>query len=268
MRVRLLRNSTIAATGAALVFALSACQTEKDLESMISTSSNSTVASLPKGVYLKVLRSWEGEDNYTEAGTCSVPLGASASVNCTLSIPEAQLHYSKFRFVVGSADSTNCALIVFQPYYYRLASTMNYGPIWDPAADLDCTDPTIAGCYNGPATKIVSDFPKHTGKYFLIGDTQETSFDVDSTNSLGQPLNEFMTNNLTVGNRGNTYTAGSGASDYSDYVGDSMQDYVVSCRDIWNEDYYTVTLTLSDEDLPSSETPGATTDHFPDWEGL
>lgn len=224
-------------------------------------------------LYLKVETAWENnKEEKTTIANCKIPYGsAPASFNCAAIVPEAQLFYSDLTFTSGTADRVTCSVIEFSPYFYQGSSSANFFPTYknDTSAtvSIDCSAaPINADCFNGVAKVMVPTFPNKTGFYYLTSDRSELVKSVASANELGMASNKFSANNLA-----DQVTPQAGV-----YVGNSMQNYRVDCRDFWNELHYSINFTLNDEDYPgagttpggppSGETPGGPgTNHFSDW---
>lgn len=237
------------------------------------SSSSGPAASISAGLYIKVSTQWEQTSTWLDVADCQVPLGTAPNLNhnqpCTMSVPEAKLHYSSVRFTVGTSDPTTCKIVRFYPYYYKGSNSNTFVPYWDPNSTtaFDCSaTPGPGDCYNGPVKTLLSDFPKHNHKYFPTKFGLEASFDVDSANSKLQPGNLWVTNAIstTNGDRGSDLYVDL-AHTLQIYAHDSMQDYVVTCEDEWGELQYRITLTLADEDTPSAQNPGTFLDNYLDW---
>lgn len=283
---RLVRCSSLLGVPVALS-ALSGClgvkEELKDSAAVVSSSSGSTTvadASINAGLYFQFKTAWETDDtDFTTQGTCQIALNAAVgtTTTCNIAVPEAQLFFSKLTYVVGSADSTQCKRIIFRPYYYLGSTAAAFTPNWDATqTEVDCsTSPIPAECYNGVAAEIVTDFPSYRSMYFLTNLGQETTFNADSANNKTKLDNTYSCNNLADPSA----AAGVYAADGYSFVGGSTagttnydsryQNYIVECRDEWNELVYKITARISDEDLSTGETPGVpATDHYPDWSGL
>jgi len=247
---------------ALLAISLSGCLTPQSdaLTGLISSSaSSSTTSSGTTGnLYLKVSTAWETTPTIFETQiTCRIPEGsATTSATCSGTVPEGQLHYSKIRFTVGTTNSSTCRILIFKPYYYVASNAAGFVPPWDTTTTVDCSvgAPDDAACYDGVAKEIVTSFPTYTGMYFLTAEGAEQSYDASSANEIHHPSNRYTCNNKV-----------DPTAAVANYVANSMQNYVVECRD----DHYNlqkqITLTFGDADLESGETPGAGTDDFNDW---
>lgn len=224
-------------------------------------------------LYLKVETAWENNRaEKTTIANCRIPYGsAPASFNCSALVPEAQLFYSDLTFTAGTADNVTCSIIYFEPYYYQASSSASFLPTYKNSTaatvPIDCSvAPISPDCFNGVAKHMVPTFPNKTSFYYLTSDRSELVKSVASANELGIASNKFSANNLA-----DQATPQAGV-----YIGNSMQNYQVDCRDFWGELHYSINFSLNDEDYPgagttpggppSGESPGGPgTNHFSDW---
>jgi hypothetical protein len=251
----------------ALATSVSGCLAPQSdaLTGLISSNSAVTTTSSASGdLYVKVSTSWETTPTLIDPQfTCSIPSGsATVSTTCTGKIPEGQLHYSTLHFTVGTSNPSTCAILIFRPYYYLGSTAALFNPPWDSTiTGAVCNTvtgpnggPADANCYDGVAKQIVASFPTYTGMYFLTANGGEKTYDADSAN-----LKHAPTNRWTCNNKVDKTAAVAG------YVANTMQDYVIECRDTHNDLTKQITLTLGDEDTVTGEAPGAGVDDFNDW---
>ncbi|MFN8791548.1 MAG: hypothetical protein ACK5Y2_08865 [Bdellovibrionales bacterium] len=194
-------------------------------------------------------------------GTCEIdPANLAANnIACTISIPEAILYYGDTVLTVGTNNSSLCPRVNFQPYFRRLTN-VSFTPLGASAA-VDCSaNPVPVECYDGAARYIVPNFPNFVGIWFWTVTATSNEFVVDApfgTSSFG---NTRICNNLAVGSRGANQSIGG----YPTLLANTFQDYVVSCRDQFENTLYQVTITIEDYDrdnIPND--PGF--NEFYDW---
>ncbi|MFM8315783.1 MAG: hypothetical protein ACKOA8_16000 [Deltaproteobacteria bacterium] len=195
---------------------------------------------------------WETDTSNAviDQGSCSIsPTGTLSPNPCAISIPEAQLYYGKLRISATVSDKSKCSLLTFQPYYYQMSNLAGFTPpsATGSFAALDCSaNPTPAGCYAGPATKLAPSFPTNTAVYYIPSATPDLTWTFDSPNTIRQSSNynpglRWFTNNLTDTATGQA----------SIYVANSMVDYNFTCQDIYNDTLYSLSITLSATPGPS-----------------
>ncbi len=218
-------------------------------------------ASIDADLYFKLERKWEDQDEYEEETlVCTVPKDSAATDStCSVTIPEARMFFSDFRFTWGSTNSSVCKVMIFRPYYFLGSNTSAaFVPYWstDQSSPLDCTvSPTPADCYMGSARYVVPSFPSNTSLYVLSAQQQEGSEEINSAIQNGLISNRLMSNNYAT----------PAAAIANEYVANSMQPYQVECRDEWYTLRHRITITISDEDEDGGEDPGGPEDHFSDW---
>ncbi|MBS1961054.1 MAG: hypothetical protein JST04_02475 [Bdellovibrionales bacterium] len=222
-----------------------------------SSTTTSTVTTGSGDLYLIVSSAWETTpDSYVTQISCSVPSGSATgtAVTCSGKIPEGQLYFSNLKFTVGTTSSNTCHTIVFRPYYYVASTAAAYTPPGSTSA-VDCSVlPLDGSCYNGAAKEIVPSFPDYSGVYFLTSTGNEADYTISSGNTLQQGTNRYTCNNKV------DKTAA-----VAGYVANTMQDYVLECRDEYYELQRKITLTIGDYDTGPAEDPGGASDHFDDW---
>jgi len=239
----------------------------------LSSTTPSVDAGLEDGVqkntplYLKVGTQWESSSEnagFERMGNCSFVSTAPAgsSMNCVVTIPEAQLYYSKVQFSIGTTDPVRCPIIHFTPYYYVRSNQAGYLP---PDADetIDCSSLAEAKCFGGSAPSLVPEFPKSNSLYFLTMVTPITSYTLGSGNKLRwygpSHVNYLVTNDLTdrataIPGKPKEYVGGTG----------NWQDHNISCSNFWGETLYNIRLIVRDED--QDEQHSGPLDDFPDWD--
>lgn len=235
----------------------------------------STVNTVEGAMYFKVETArYDQPEIKTTKLTCQIFAGDPTSKNCTLVIPEEELYYSKLFMTFGSGNATACKVINFYPFAYLASYSATFIPPWlFNAAVTDCSRPVAgdklpAGCYNGAAKEILSTFPDKSFIHFFPSEGVEGKTSMTSPYQAGMRYdNTWVANNLTdrateiVGRYKGT-TAGLG--------GDLIyQDWGVECMDEYYEPVYSITVTISDQDITTGEQPGdAVLDDFYDWVGL
>jgi hypothetical protein len=243
--------------------ALGGCGKKADTTTGGGATPTPTPASTNIPFSLKLETAWEGTTTKTVEQTCEIPAGSASgtTLNCTVSVPEARLHFSKTYFTLATNSTSTCEVLLFQPYYYLAGTAAAFLPEWVDSA-VDCTaSPTPVDCYSGVAVDIVTDFPTFTGMYHLSASSLSNVYEAESANLSGRSSsNRWTSNNLTIRNA-NIVIAGDG------YSANSMVDYVGICADRWYQPIYTINLTVSDDD-ESTGNPApnsAASNHFPDW---
>lgn len=248
------------------LFGLNSCVKEEDKIASL-TSSGSTVTTAPpnlanKGLYMMLQSAYEqSAEVKTVIGTCSINFGAVAgsTQNCTFDIPEGQLYYSQLTFSAGTSDSTQCAFVTFDPYYYRGGTSAAYIPQWDLLAlaagtTVACNATPSASCYNGPAVHIVGDFPNRRGMITATSSGMDVEYDVvPSAWELNQLDNRFTASNVLVPGAN---VGAAGAPD-QEYVANSLQNYRFECLNEYYETIYGINVTINSVPGPIN--------HFPDW---
>ncbi|MBC7386493.1 MAG: hypothetical protein H7301_10090 [Cryobacterium sp.] len=230
-----------------------------------------TTPGLSGDVYLAVDSAWEMTDsNFMRQGECHVATGAAPTTNCTIRIPEGQLHFSKLKFTFGTTNPLLCQRVLFEPAYYVASKSATFKNNWTatPTA-IDCSilnpvtgEPTNAGCYYGAATVIYSDFPTTVGNYFSTTFGLESSKTLDSANS-----KRIGSKNILACNKiDNPAIDIFDASANRIYVGGSMRSYTATCLDEWEQTQAKVNVYIADNDLSQSEDPGVpANDQYYDW---
>ena len=231
----------------------------KEAESS-STTPPVTGADSTSVLYLRIGSKWENGGPGQTVDSCIVssldPLGEQT---CAVSIPEGQLYFSDLSFTYGTNVPALCSIVSFTPYAYRRSTSAAYIPLGE-LDPVDCSNPNTIEkkCYGGAGPTMITDYPKNTGHYFLPTVTTEATETLPSENTTrwygGKPWNLLVTNNLV--NRASDIPA-------KQYIGGSMNDYVLSCLDIWAHPLYSIRLTITDED---SEVGGNGIDEVVDWD--
>jgi hypothetical protein len=194
----------------------------------------------------------------------SAPVGTT----CSARVPEGQLYHSRLSFTWGTDDTATCRVMNFIPYHYQVSNTAGFIPTYKGGTTtIDCSaSPINADCFNGVGKSIVPNFPNNVGFFFLTN--AQTSM-TKTTSSAEEE--KIFTNRYTVNDLADQITDIPGH-----FVGGSMHNYTVECRDEWNDLQYEIVFTLSDEDSngsgstpggpPTGETPGSgPTNHYSDW---
>lgn len=248
------------------------------VEKASTTGSSDQGSTSPEGagspLYLVLESKYESGTATTSEGTCLIdpadPVGTH--LDCEIQIPELRLHYSDINFKVGVADSTTCAVVTFDPYVFVRSSSATFNSP-EATTDVDCSALDKAECFGGSAKSILTNagfsYPLaggFGGAYFLPTNTLETTYTATSSNKLaleigadpGYLTNAYIANNLAAAARAGAYT---GHGVYYEGSGE-YRDYEIACQDIYGEDVYTITLTISDKDTTTAE---GTSDQFYDW---
>jgi hypothetical protein len=210
------------------------------------TLSSTTTTTNPNIFQVNVGTIWETDTTNTviPQGSCSYSVTDGSSKTCNLSIPEAELYYGKLKLDAAVTNQSRCGIFLFRPYYYMMGNSATFVPsnASSSFSAIDCSGATStppAGCYAGAAVSIVPNFPAFRGIYNVTSVSPTMSWTASSAVSVAgsayyDPGNRWTTNDL-VG-RGTAQT---------DYVANSMQDYVFSCRDVNDDPIYSLTLKLS-----------------------
>ena len=194
-------------------------------------------------------------------GTCEInPANlAVTSVSCTLSVPEATLYYGDTIFTVGTNNSTLCPRIEFEPYYRRLTN-VSFTPL-RATAPVDCAaTPTPTECFDGAARYIVPGFPNFTAVWFWTSVKASYEFKVDSPFNSSSLGNTRICNNLPVASRGANQNFGG----YPTLLANTFQDYVVTCRDQFQNRLFDVTVIIQDYDRDNIPNDPGFNDFY-DW---
>lgn len=214
---------------------------------------------------LTVQSSWNGnEDVKTTHATCTIPLDSpEGSYTCTAAIPEGQLYLSKLYFTIEGYEP--CEILKWYPYRYQMSASPAFTPAWSDTP-INCSNPiwtlNPAGCFNGPAKSMITEFPKYVYELYLVSQNNKKTYELEPafTTLFDRGTNRYSCN--TLSNRSVNLT-GTGDG----YVANSFQDYVLSCQDKWEQPLYEIRLILSDDD-ESSGNPNpdsGTSNHRADW---
>lgn len=258
------------------ISSLSACSgsPENTASSESSTSSSSSSSGFPSDTYLYFTLGSQWESDAADAkfkdwGSCAVNSTSSNNIDCTVSIPEARLFFSKIKFNIGTENPTICPIITFAPYYYQRSSSATYLPPHKDATEVDCSGingaaPTDKYCYGGAAPTLVTDFPTNTGNYFLASVSPSKSYTLDSGNKTRYygtyPVNYLVTNDLSSNGR----TLSGDPLIRTERMPNTFQDYQATCSNYWGEVLYSISITVKDENMDGSD--GTTHDEYPDWQ--
>jgi len=227
------------------------------------TTNQDALASANTPLYFYVqTKPYGGDDeDRTHWGTCEIdPANLAASnVACTISIPEAIIRFSDTILSVGSNSSVLCPRIEFQPYYRQLTN-VSFTPLLATAA-VDCSaTPTPVECFDGAARYIVPNFPNFTTLWFWTTSGVAQEWTVDAAFASSSYGNTRITNNLSPASRGaNISIAG-----YPLLLANTFQDYVATCRDIFQGQLFRVTITIQDYDRDNIPNDPGFNDFY-DW---
>ncbi len=237
-----------------------------------------------------ITTSWEADPANTpttwatcEVTTTSGALSGTTRLNtCSAVIPEGQLYFSKLHLNLTIAAG-HCDLINFHPYYYvRSLSAMYQSPGSALGATTDCHEamsstPSVTPskeCYDGPAIDVAPSFPTNRGIYQLASTSTTVAYDIDSANTKRQ-ARPYDTGNLWAANLISLAARAAGFADtptpgkpggvgvatgnqvQRDLSAGQFVDYTFDCHDVYYEDNYDLTITVSQDN-------GAT-DNFVDW---
>lgn len=234
-------------------------------------------------LYFQLGIAWETDTSgrYSVVKSCSIAPGSvmgATPQNCTVTVPELKLYYSKLNFKVGTLDPVNCPFVSFTPYYY-LRSVVNMVNDWEEVStSVTCSSTKYAkSCFGGAGPAMLEDFGKSFGRYFQSAIGNETNYKLDSSNTVRQlgywATNLMVTNDIGDPDAGNETTSPAKASWQEKVTAVTAgtarpletywQDYTVQCRDLWGASTYSIVIKISDENTESSTT--GTIDHFLDW---
>lgn len=235
---------TIATVG---IFLLTACGSIK------SDSSVGTGSSAQGQFSVNVSTIYESLTEATTWKTCDVTSASGTASDCTATIPEGQLYFSNLKFTVTTPIGHQCSRISFHPYWaVRSVNAAFDEP--ETSTAVDCSggfSSRPALCYEGAARDLVPNFPVNGGVYYVPGagsSTQEYTF-TKSANQRRIDLagvdfgNLWTSNNLLEADRGAAID--SGVKQYAG--GDRYNDYTFSCRDVWDEPLYSLTVYVLEQ---------------------
>jgi len=213
--------------------------------------------------------------DFVSQGMCIIPAETAEGfvLACTVTIPEARMFYSRLQFVIEGEPGI-CDVVEFLPYFYQASAERLFEPDWRTTGMIDCSLPfedLATDCFNGIAPSLVPGFPDNVGLFFLPMADRTTTLTMTQSAQEADRLNNRFTSNtlaqpsrgLNLGFTGDTFVGESGEG----YVGFSMQDYTVVCRDVWDQPNYTIALTIVDEDDEGPFNSPNDTDfnHRADW---
>ncbi|MBX9766454.1 MAG: hypothetical protein K2X47_04205, partial [Bdellovibrionales bacterium] len=197
---------------------------------------------------VRVYSKWPGATtwNRVDTGTCETNVISSSDVACTVTIPEAQLYFSRLYFEAYALNgSSACDVIYFSPYSY-LAATIAASPLGWSAADVDCAKPyEKADCWNGAAKHLVPGFPRNRALLFTIKDLaypawcSGTMVESGYIGQNGFGTNRYITNDLATGLRAGNRTP-LGLPDA--YVANSMIDWKWTCVNRYDDVQYSIKM--------------------------
>ncbi|WP_413290395.1 hypothetical protein [Bdellovibrio sp. HCB337] len=249
---------------------ITACTAPKADEAASGDDSGDDTAQMEGSpLFIQVSSKYENSDLYANLGNCYLDSTTvfPATKACTIRVPELQLHFSDLSFRVGTGSTDTCALVSFQPYYYRKSDQAGFVPAPGVAA-VDCTDSSLKECWGGAAPAIIENFPTVGGSYFLPDVMTETTYNLKSSNSryiLASGDDASLLTNVGVAN--NLIDLATPVVSPAYVGGGAYQDYQVTCEDEWAEVLYAITLTIADDDTEATlNTPAK--DHYFDWGGL
>lgn len=214
---------------------------------------------------VRVHSRWPGATtwNRLDTGTCETSVVSATDVDCTVTVPEAQLFFSRLYFEVFALNgSSQCDVIYFSPYSYLaegIDTTTTLG--WN-TAEVDCSKPLDKiECWNGAGKHLVPSFPRnnrilHTIKdlaypTWCSGTMVESGFQAQK----GFGTNRYITNDLAAGLRAAPRTP-LGLPD--GYVANSMVDWRWSCADRFDDIQYSIRMTITDSDGAPNTIPSWT----------
>lgn len=209
-------------------------------------TTTTTTTTNPQIFQINVGTIWETDTANTviPQGSCSFSVTDGSSKNCNLSIPEAELYYGKLKLEAAITNQSKCGVFLFQPYYYMMGNSASFIPSTANSSfgSLDCSGATSTppvGCYAGAAVSIIPNFPAFRRIYSVTSVTPNMSWTASSA------VNVAASANYDPGNRWTTNDLVDRATAQTDYVSNSMQDYVFSCRDVNDDPIYSLTLKIS-----------------------
>ena len=221
------------------------------------TSTNGIVVGGPPiltaPLYLRIETAWDDQpDKWEQVQDCIVPEGSPVGtvVNCTGTVDEGKLYFSSLRLTGGAEKSAACPILIFRPYYYKKATNVPQTTCpFDTFIAVNTTvTPQLGDCYDGPATTVVPDFLGGArALYYLTNTVQQTQFAAKSGITLHKQSNRWTVNNLI-----------DHATTKAGYVGGTLQDYVLECRDKDYDLQYKIVFVMSDID--------GTGDDFSNWQ--
>jgi len=106
----------------------------------------------------------------------TVTAGSSGAINqiCGVKIPETQLFHSNLELTVKAPANHSCNVFYFSPYYYLASTSATFTSTWA-TTETDCATLTNglrnAACFSGPATELVTGFPRFRGFVTSVADT-------------------------------------------------------------------------------------------------
>jgi hypothetical protein len=207
--------------------------------------------------------SYNDPQTFVETGTtlCQATT-ATPNVTCTVTIPEGRLFFSSLSFQFSWLPSSNCKLLLFQPYFYQISTSSSFQPLTpglpipSPApAPLNCSQGSAspAGCFGGAAASMVPNFPTSTGVLYqpneadlTVPNTVTSKLNSTNSSSYNRGLNSLrmVVNDLSpadIAGAGflaqiitNPFpgTMGPSGFELEGYAGgSSWSNYVFSCRD-------------------------------------
>lgn len=234
-------------------------------------------SSTPFLLEVRISIAWDNHpENVIPQQTCRVPQNASkgSQLSCEVSIPEGQLHYSHLILETRTENPFACHIVNFRPYYYRASYKKDFTPEWSLTKPLDCSEPwpkTPAGCYNGPATTIVPDFPSFTYLFQLANPEGivELNADIPSPYTARRfSNNRWVVNSLV--DRARSLSMQAGIYDWDAFVGgeNNFQDYSFECLDQWADLLGRIALTVRDIDTggPNCDSNDVSLcNQYPEW---
>lgn len=178
----------------------------------------------------------------TTKADCSIPAGTASgtTINCSASIPEAELYYSVFQIDLKMGKGS-CKVVKFYPYSYQKSSSASFTPEGTSQA-VDCSgSPNLLSpeCFGGVAKELVTGFPQTRAITAVPTTTWTKSLYITSSHSVGMSSNRRIATDLA--DRANPISLpGDG---YAGLVS-SFQDYTLSCLDAGNNVTHAIILTI------------------------
>jgi hypothetical protein len=218
---------------------------------------------------VRVYSLWPGAQtwNRLDTGTCQTNVVSSTAVACSVTVPEAQLHYSKIYFEVYALNgSSQCDVIYFEPYSYLASTNVAFVPGWGTSSTAtDCSKPyEHPECWNGAGKALVPGFPRNNRVFHSIGDLtypqwcSGTMVESANISQNGYVTNRWMTNDLVLSRSADATPLGAGDG----YKANSMVDWRWTCVNQYDDVRYSIKMTLTD-----SNTDGTGPDTIPSWTG-
>ncbi|MEZ0392900.1 MAG: hypothetical protein ACAH59_11840 [Pseudobdellovibrionaceae bacterium] len=211
--------------------------------------------------------------------TCEATV-ANPNVTCNVVLPEAELYFSKFKFLYSWVRS-KCKIMTFTPYHYMAARAGSINPPWAGGEVVDCgARPLSADCFGGAAKQVIEEYPKYWANIYVPEeDGSDTPLyeDAEFTSAWKNTYdsNRMMSNDIDAADvspgidpLGSASTADNGdlyLGTVNQQGGEPpiYQDWTFTCKDDWYDDLtYQIHLNITDED---SDAGNPTVNHMHTW---